>query len=135
MDQTTGNSIAPQQIKSTKMKISVHVRRSISPSSLSSMIISAVLARIWNTKSHRHHSGANSSEKFMNRAHTCKEITMMNSFLSLSANMCLINVQPVPIRTIVMNSTAPFNLAIVDWRWKKLVRIARDASSALLTNA
>lgn len=36
----------------------------------------------------------------------------MNNFLSLSAKICLINVHPVPIRTIVMKSTAPFNLFI-----------------------
>lgn len=36
---------------------------------------------------------------------------MMNNFLSLSASMCLINVQPVPIKTMVMNKTAPFSLS------------------------
>lgn len=83
---TTGNRIAPQHIKSTKMKISVHVARLISPSSLSSMIISATLASI------------------------CSGITIINNFLSLSAKICLINVQPVPIKTIVIKSTAPFSL-------------------------
>lgn len=88
---TTGNRIAPQHIKSTKMKISAHVARLISPSSLSSMIISATFASI------------------------CSGITIINNFLSLSANICLINVQPVPIKTIVIKSTAPFSL----WKHKK----------------
>lgn len=42
-------------------------------------------------------------------------MTIMNSFLSLSAKMCLMNVQPVPINTMVMNSTAPFNLQPDVW--------------------
>lgn len=45
--QTTGNKIAPQQIKSTKINIFAHVARWLSPSSLSSIIISATLARIY----------------------------------------------------------------------------------------
>lgn len=45
--QTTGNRIEPQHIKSTKINICVHVVCVISPSSLSSIIISATFARIW----------------------------------------------------------------------------------------
>lgn len=41
---------------------------------------------------------------------TWSGITIINSFLSLSAKMCLMNVHPVPIKTIVMKRTAPFNL-------------------------
>lgn len=41
-------------------------------------------------------------------------MTIMKIFLSLSESMGLMNVQPVPISTIVMNKTEPFSL----W-WKK----------------
>jgi len=41
---------------------------------------------------------------------TCKGITIIKMFLSLSDKTCLTNVMPVPIRTIVMNKTDPFNL-------------------------
>lgn len=37
-------------------------------------------------------------------------MTTINNFLSLSVRMCLMNVQPVPISTIVINKTAPFSL-------------------------
>jgi len=43
--QTTGKRIAPQQSKSTRMKTSRHVWYSMSPSSDSSIMISATLAR------------------------------------------------------------------------------------------
>lgn len=45
---------------------------------------------------------------------TCSGMTIMKIFLSLSESMGLMNVQPVPISTIVMNKTEPFSL----W-WKK----------------
>lgn len=41
---------------------------------------------------------------------TCKGITIIKMFLSLSDKTCLTNVIPVPMRTIVMNKTDPFNL-------------------------
>lgn len=31
--------------------------------------------------------------------------------------MCLMNVQPVPIKTMVMNKTAPFNLFVQKFKW------------------
>lgn len=42
---------------------------------------------------------------------TCNGITIIKTFLSLSAIICFMNVQPVPISTIVINNTAPFNLS------------------------
>jgi len=44
------------------------------------------------------------------KCQTCKGITIIKMFLSLSDKTCLTKVMPVPIRTIVMNKTDPFNL-------------------------
>ena len=41
---------------------------------------------------------------------TCKGMTMMNIFLSLSERICLTNAQPAPIKTMVINNRAPFIL-------------------------
>lgn len=41
---------------------------------------------------------------------TCNGITIINNFLSRSAKICFINVQPVPISTIVIKRTAPLSL-------------------------
>lgn len=41
---------------------------------------------------------------------TCRGMTIMKIFLSLSERMCLTKAQPVPIKAIVMNSSAPFSL-------------------------
>lgn len=38
----------------------------------------------------------------------------MKIFLSLSDRMCLMKAQPVPIRAIVMNKSAPFSLKETD---------------------
>ena len=46
--QTTGKRIAPQHIRSTRMKICCHIAYSDWPSSLSSMMIYAMLSRIYN---------------------------------------------------------------------------------------
>lgn len=37
-------------------------------------------------------------------------MTIMKIFLSLSDKMCLMKAQPVPMRAMVMNSSAPFRL-------------------------
>lgn len=109
--QTTGNRIAPQHIKSTRMNISLQVLRSISPSSLSAIMISATFAKICNSSMWKCYSLVHEFvHSDCKEIRTCSGITIINSFLSLSAKMCLINVQPVPISTMVMNSTAPFNL-------------------------
>lgn len=60
----------------------------------------------------RHHLNAKILHNNKNDAgcHTCNGMTIMNIFLSLSERICLMNVQPVPMSTIVMNNTEPFNL-------------------------
>lgn len=40
----------------------------------------------------------------------CSGITIKKIFLSLSERTCLIKKYPVPIKTIVVNNNAPFNL-------------------------
>lgn len=47
---------------------------------------------------------------FQNCKCTCKGMTIMKIFLSLSERMCLTKAQPVPIKAIVINSSAPFSL-------------------------
>ena len=47
-------------------------------------------------------------------APTCKGMTIMKIFLSLSERMCLMNAQPAPISTMVINSRAPFILKHVN---------------------
>lgn len=120
---TTGNRMAPQQMRSTNMNMSRQVLRSISPSSLSAIIISATFAKIWLKNRFVNFvsiQGSVHNIVFLFRL-TCNGITIIKSFLSLSANICLINVQPVPIKTIVIKSTAPFNLyRIRDITWHQI---------------
>lgn len=125
---TTGNRMAPQQMRSTNMNMSRQVLRSISPSSLSAIIISATFAKILLKKIdliisldfNSHYVLHTIMIVFLFRL-TCNGITIIMSFLSLSANICLIKVQPVPIKTIVIKSTAPFNLCrIRDITWHQM---------------
>lgn len=118
-----------------KVKILVHVIRSISPSSLSAMIISATFAKIWTER--RGHDNIiwneiqDKRDCFCYQFHvTWSGITTINNFLSLSASMCLINVQPVPINTIVMKSTAPFSL----YKMNKCIIIIMKTWNGLKSN-
>lgn len=85
MDQTTGKRIAPQHSRSTRNKTSIHRPYSLEPSSVDSIMMYATLAR------------------------TCRGMTIMKIFLSLSERICLTKAQPVPINAIVMNNSAPFS--------------------------
>ena len=46
----------------------------------------------------------------------------MNIFLSLSDNKCLTKAYPVPIKRIVMKSSAPFNLMTVIYHLFKIIQ-------------
>jgi len=54
-DQTTGNRMAPQQMRSTRKRTSFHIPYSVDPSSVDSMMMKAMLASTWRSRRVRTH--------------------------------------------------------------------------------